>query len=375
MLGLLAVRNLFHDKIRFAVTIIGVVFSVVLLAVQLGLFVGFASTTSNVIDHSGADLWITRQGVPFIEVAAPFSETKLFRARAIPGVARAEKYVVHFSEWKLPNGDRQNCEIIAFDPDSDLGGPWNIVEGSRDDLRQPNTVMIDRFYAERLGATKIGTTVEIARARAKVVGFTEGIRTFTTTPPVFTSIRNTAGYTGIPRSMAQFILVNVQPGANVEAVRVALKKDLGGVEVWTRDGFAGQNRQYWMFGTGAGIAVLAGALLGLLVGVVVVAQTIYAATMDHLREFGTLKAIGATNWFVYSIILQQAVLSAVIGYAIALGISLFIAAKAGNTGANIILTPPTLAGLFVITVAMCMAAALISINKVTKLDPAIVFKG
>lgn len=371
----LAVKNLFHDKIRLAVTIVGIVFSVVLVAMQAGLFMGFTTTTSNIIDHSGADIWIMSKGVPFIEAAPPFPEQRLFRVRAMPEVVEAEKYIVQFSMWKLPSGAHENCEIVGFNPDSALGGPWNVVEGSIDDLRLPYTVMIDRFYAERLGATRIGDMVEIAKTRARVVGFTSGIRTFTTTPLVFTSIRNASAYTGIPDDKAQFVLVRTKPGTDIRALTTAMSTELSGVDVWSRQEFAARTTNYWMFGTGAGIAVIAGGLLGLLVGVVIVAQTIYAATMDHLREFGTLKAIGASNWFVYRVIFTQAVISAVLGYVIAVAIALVLASKGQQGGANIVLSAPMWAGLFVLTVVMCLTAATVSIRKVMKLDPAMVFKG
>lgn len=374
-MSLLAIRNLFHDKLRLAVTLTGIVFSVVLVAVQAGMFIGFTNTTANIIENSGADFWITKKGVPFIEVAPPFSEQKLHRARAVPGVAEAHKYIVQFTGWKIHTGEQQNCELVGFDPASSMGGPWNVVEGNAEDLRQPFTVMIDRFYAKRLGAEKVGDTVEIARNRARIVGFTEGIRTFTTTPLVFASLKNARHYTGIPDDMAQFVLVKASPGTDLPKLQALLQQELTGVEVWTREGFARATTNYWMFGTGAGIAVILGALLGLLVGVVVVAQTIYAATMDHIRDFGTLKAMGASNWYVYRVIFLQAIVSAVIGYGIAMAFVLFVADKAAAGGANIVLPAWVLAGVFVVTVLMCLTAALVSINRVTKIDPAIVFKG
>jgi putative ABC transport system permease protein len=130
-----------------------------------------------------------------------------------------------------------------------------------------------------------------------------------------------------------------------------------------------------MFGTGAGITVLIAAVLGLLVGVVVVAQTIYSATVDHLREYGTLKAMGATNGYLYRVILTQAAISAVGGYGAGIAIALAAsrASLAGTTA--IIIEPPLAAALFVLTLVMCLAASLVSINKVTRLDPALVFKG
>src|SRR5579883_684584 len=142
----LAIRNLFHDKIRLAVTLTGIVFSVVVVAVQTGLFLGFTTTTSNVIDNSGADFWVTSKGVKYIEVGVPFSEKKLYHARAVEGVHEAEKYIVRFGQWKRPDGANESCEVIGFDPDTTLGGPWRIAEGSVRDLKLQDTVMVDRFY-------------------------------------------------------------------------------------------------------------------------------------------------------------------------------------------------------------------------------------
>jgi putative ABC transport system permease protein len=130
-----------------------------------------------------------------------------------------------------------------------------------------------------------------------------------------------------------------------------------------------------MFTTGAGVAVLLAALLGLVVGVVVVAQTIYATTMDHLREYGTLKAMGASNGYLYRVIIQQAVISAVTGYALAMGVSLLVVQGSQHGGAAILLPLPMAVGMLGLTLAMCIGAALVSINKVTRLDPAMVFKG
>ena len=132
---------------------------------------------------------------------------------------------------------------------------------------------------------------------------------------------------------------------------------------------------YWMFGTGAGVTVIIAAVLGLLVGVVVVAQTIYAATIDHIREFGTLKAMGATNGYIYRIILQQAAISAVIGYGVGIVLAILAEHSSRHGGANIVLPVPVRAGLFGLTLLMCVSAAMVSINKVTKIDPAMVFRG
>ena len=375
MMASLAVRNLFHDKVRLAVTLTGIIFAVVLVAVQTGLFIGFTATTSNVIDNSGADLWIMSKGVKYIEVGKPFSEKQYYHARAVPGVADVQKSIVRFGQWKHPDGSDKNCELIGVDPESRLGGPWALVEGSVSSLKLPDTVIIDRFYAEKLGAAHLGDTVEIRNIRARVVGFTRGIRTFTTSPLVFTSLKNAEHYASLPDNQQVYLLVKVTPGADVEAVRRALLSSLRNVDVFTTAEFSAKTTNYWMFSTGAGITVIMAAVLGLLVGVVVVAQTIYAATIDHIREFGTLKAMGATNRYIYRIILQQAAISAVIGYGVGIVIASAVAASSRNGGANILLPGAVRAGLFGLTVLMCMSAAMVSINKVTRIDPAMVFKG
>jgi putative ABC transport system permease protein len=176
--------------------------------------------------------------------------------------------------------------------------------------------------------------------RARVVGTTHGIRSFTTSPYVFTTFKNAQSFTGLQEDQTEFILVRAQPGVNLEQLQRDLRGRLHDVDVLTTAQFSGMTRFYWMFTTGAGVAVLLAALLGLIVGVVVVTQTIYATTMDHLREYGTLKAIGAPNSYVYRVILQQAGMSAVLGYAIGITVSFFVVRGARQGGASILLPWP-----------------------------------
>ena len=119
----LARRNLFHDKVRLIVTVTGIVFAVVLIVVELGLFVGFTETTSSLIDHSGADLWVTSKHVPYVELGVPFSERKLYQVRAVPGVKEAQKIISRWTQWKRANGQQESVQIVGIDPDSTLARP------------------------------------------------------------------------------------------------------------------------------------------------------------------------------------------------------------------------------------------------------------
>jgi len=371
----LAQRNLTHDKIRLTVTLTGIVFAVVLIVVELGLFVGFTVTTSGIIDQSKVDLWIVSKGTPYIEQGSAFSERKLYQVLATPGVAHADKFIVRFSNWKTPQGAQEGIQIVGFNPYTGVGGPWNLVEGKVEDLKTADAVMVDEIYKKKLGVTKVGETFEINGRRARVVGFTRGIRAFTTTPYVFTSFKNAQAYTGIAEDQTFFILVRALPGTNMAALQQGLLSRLRDVDVLTTETFSSMTRIYWMFTTGAGVAVLIAALLGLVVGVVVVAQTIYATTMDHIREYGTLKAMGAPNRYIYRVIITQAGMSAVAGYVLAMFVSVFIVRASRSGGAAILMPWQMAVGIFFLTLLMCVSAAVVSINKVTSLDPAMVFRG
>ncbi len=368
-------RNLIHDKVRLGVTLTGIVFAVVLIVVELGLFVGFTTTTSGLIDQSRADLWIAAARVGYVEVGVPFSERKLYTVLKTPGVEHATNYVARFTQWKRPDGRQESVQIVGFDPDQALGGPWNVVSGNQHLLEEADNVIIDELYKDKLGVDHLNQVVEIAGRRARVVGFTRGIRSFTTSPYVFTSFKSAQAYANIPVEQTMFMLVALAPGADVDAVRSRLQAQLPDSDVHTTSEFSSMTRQYWMFTTGAGVAVLLAAALGLVVGVVVVAQTIYATTMDHLKEYGTLKAMGASNSYLYRVIIEQAVASAVVGYVLAMGVS-YVVVKGSQSGGAAILVPPQMViGMFGLTILMCVGAALVSINKVTRLDPAMVFKG
>ena len=371
----LAQRNLFHDKVRLTVTLTGIVFSVVLIVVQLGLFFGFTTATSNLIDHSGADLWVTSKNVPYVEQGVAFSERKLNQVRAVPGVADAQKLIAHWTQWKRHDGGEDSVQIVGINVDDPMERPWNLVEGRVEDLKSPDAVILDVLYKQKLGVTQVGEVFEIGGHRARVVGFTRGIRSFTTSPYVFTSFKNAQNYTNLREDQTYFVLVKVAPGADVRQVRRDLLAHVTDVEVFTTGEFSHMTTFYWMFTTGAGVAVLIAAVLGLVVGFVVVAQTIYATTMDHLREFGTLKAMGAPNSYVYKVIMKQAAISAVIGYGLGMIVSVFVVRASQEGGAAILMPTSMAVGMFFLTLLMCVGAGLVSINKVTRIDPAMVFKG
>ncbi|MEZ5427865.1 MAG: ABC transporter permease [Pyrinomonadaceae bacterium] len=371
----LAWKNLFHDKIRLIVTLTGVIFAVVLFSVQIGLFFGFRRATSDIVDHSNADLWVTGKDAKYLENGVRFNSSKKYKVLGIDDVAEVEEFAADFSQWKVSSGSEEGILLIGFNPRKNLGAPWNLTAGKISDLEQPDTVIIDELYKDKLKVSEIGESVEILGKRARVVGFTRGIRTFTTSPAVFTSFKNAQEYRDLHDDKTYYLLVKARPGADLRELKRTLRMSLSDVEVYSQEEFSRSTQNYWMFGTGAGVTVLIAAVLGLIVGVVVVAQTIYSATVDHIREYGTLKAMGASNFYLYRVIISQAAISAVLGYGFGISIALLVSYISQQGKTAIILPDWVVAILFGLTFLMCIGASVISINKVTRIDPAMVFKG
>jgi len=369
----LAARNLFHDRLRFVATIIGIVFSIVLVTVQMGLFVSFGRMVTTMIEHASADLWIVPLGTKNFEAPSPMDEVERARALSVEGVTDAIPILVSFAQWRMADGGTTPIFIIGSDPKIRGLHPWNIVAGKLDALLIPDAVAIDQSYFERLGSKGLGDTAEIRDRRAQVQVVTQGIRSFTTTPFIFTTLDRARTYTGTPRNKANYLLVHVAAGTDVETVRGRLQKALAKAEALTPAEFGDRSRSFWLFGTGAGAALFGGALLGVIVGTVIVAQTLYASTKDHINEFATLRAIGSSGRYIYTVIIIQALLSAVIGFCIAAAIGLVIVKVTAESALPVFMPPTLTASLFVLTVAMCVFSAITAIAQVVRMDPAMVF--
>ncbi len=375
MIAVIAYRNLCHDRVRLLVTLTGIVFAVVLVTMQCGLFLGFVTTISGVVDHSRADVWVASRGVKTFDIAMSMPESRYAEVLAVPGVEKAARMVVDFAFWKKPGGGQESIEIVAVDTHKGMGGPWALVQGDVGVLDADDAVIVDQLYLEKLGVTSLGQEAEIISHRARVMGFTRGIRSFTTSPYVFTAYRNGKYYSRFPQGEITYVLVKTAPGHTPEEVRNAINARVANVDAFTRDEFSTKTRMYWMMSTGAGAALVLAAVLGFIVGMVVVAQTLYATTMDHLAEFATLKAMGAPNAYITRILAVQACIGAGLGYGIGMAICLLVVELRRFGDAAIILPWQLALGIFAITLFMCLAASLISISKIKYIDPAVVFRG
>ena len=373
MILTLAFRNLFHDRIRLAVTLIGILFSIVLVAVQLGLYLGSSNMITANIDHANADLWITVYGAKSFEDGGMLlTSRERHQALATPGVKAVIPLVVRFAEWRKPAGG--STRVVVVGTDAEDGGlvPFNLVEGTWEDIKAPEAVAVDRTYLSELGINGMGDTAQAANGRVRVRALTDGVRSFTQSPYMYTTL-NRARALFAEGDGTTFYLVQLEPGADVGKVRADLRGRLEGAEVLTKQEFRDRSLKQWLFRTGAGVALIGGALLGSLVGTVIVAQTLYSSTKDHLSEFATLRALGSSSGYIHRVILTQAALSAVIGYALGMSIALGVLVLSRGSALPLVMTPGLAFWLFTLTVGMCAISALSAIVKVTKIDPATVF--
>jgi putative ABC transport system permease protein len=373
MILTLAFRNLFHDRVRLAVTLVGILFSIVLVAVQLGLYLGSSNMITENIDRAKADLWITVYGAKSFEDGGMLlTSRERHQALATPGVKAVIPLVVRFAEWRKPEGG--STRVVVVGTDAEDGGlvPFKMIKGTWEDIKSPEAVAVDRTYLNELGIKGMGDTAQIMTGRVRVRALTDGIRSFTQSPYAYTTLNRARTLFG-EGDGTTFYLVQLEPGANIQKVRTDLQSRLEGAEVLTKQEFRDRSLKQWLFRTGAGVALIGGALLGSLVGTVIVAQTLYSSTKDHLSEFATLRALGSSSGYIHQVILAQAGMSAVIGYILGMTIALGVLVASKNSALPLVMTPGLAFWLFTLTVGMCAISALSAIVKVTKIDPATVF--
>ncbi len=369
----LAWRNLSHDRLRFAVTVIGIVFAVFLMVFQGSLLVGFVNAASRMIDASDADIWIAARGVPCFEYPALLPNRFRELAQGVPGVATVNRVVTGATSWQAPSGARQLVVLVGAEAGAGRNFPLPRLHAEADTM-SPDAVLIDRSNAVPLEATATPIEVEINRRRAHVERAIEGFGSFLGSPYVFAAYADAVSYLGLGSEETMYLLVHIASGYAVEAVRRDLQARLPEADVWTRAAFAKRSRDFWLNQTGSGGAISLAGLLGFLVGLVVVSQTIYSTTMDNLEEFATLKALGASRGYVQGVVLTQALASGVVGSLIGLAVTLPLL-RLARQGIAWIHTPWwLLAGMILVSLLMCGLASLVSIRKAVTVEPGRVFR-
>lgn len=371
----LALKNILHDRLRSAMTLAGVAFAVTLVFVQIGLFLGLLSNASVTIENLSADLWITSRNTPNVDFAHAFPEARVQRVRSVQGVERADNLAVAFLNVALPNGAEEGLLVYGLEDFSRWNIPWKVEGGQVEDLRRGDYMMLDASAERRYGPFAVGDYREVSGRRLKIIGRTHEALSFTTTPIGFMDIRMAQQLAGSRLDQkVTYILVRLAPGADATAVKAEIQRRLPFNDVYTRQEWSDRSRGYWVASTGIGLNMYITVFLGCLVGVVVVAQTLYTSTLEHLREFGTVKAIGGSNRDIYAILGTQAVIAAVVGFLLGAGNALLLAPVMASIRLRLILPPALWLAVFAGTLLLCLVASMVSFRKVAKIDPALVFR-
>jgi putative ABC transport system permease protein len=372
----LATRLAFHNRARLLVTLFGVVFSAYLTLAETALYIGMMENATSIIRHSGADLWVASKGVQNFDFAKPFPDERLKLAQGRAELAWAKLISLSWGFLKLPDGAQELVEIIGYDPAAPVGGPWDMASGAPGDVGGGENMIVDESAAQRLGELRLGSLWELNDRSIKLVGLSRSAKTFTTAPIVFTSYRLAQDMTpDVSRqAAAAYIAIKLRNPADVERVAKALRHDLPDNEILTTSAFVERTILYWTVQTGMGAAFCLTAVLGLVVGAGTIGQTVFANTMEHLGEFATLKAMGATARDLNTIILAQAAIDASVGFWIATPLALLSKAPLEKTGVTLAVDLKLIAALFCVTLAVALAAAYFSIRRVQNLDPATVFR-
>ncbi len=372
----LALKTLVHDKLRFFITVSGVAFAVTLVFVQVGLFMGLMDNATVTIRKMDADIWVTSRNTPNIDFAHAFPESLVQRARAVPGVAEADNLIVWFMNMNLPSGAQEGVEVYALEDFTKWNIPWKVSEGNLDDLRRGNFVFLDDSGIRRFGPFQVGEYREILGRKLRIIGRTQEAESFTTTPMVFMDYELAQALNPDElQNRTTYMIVRLEPDADAAAVKSELARLLPYNDVYTRDEWAAQSKRYWVESTGLGLNMYLTVFLGCLVGIVVVAQTLYSSTMEHLREFGTVKAIGGSNADIYTILIKQASIAAVVGFVLGAAMAYAMRPAIASINLKLIITPELAAAVFAGSIVMCLASALVSFRKVAAIDPALVFRG
>ncbi len=381
-MNFVALRMLTHDRAKYLGLIFAIAFSTFLLENQTSIFASIMKRTSNLIlDVTDADIWVMDKKTEYIDEVKPLTDNDLYRVRGVPGVQWAVRLFKGQPRAKAPDGSFRIVIMMGLDDSSLVGAPSRdkMILGSVEDLRQPESAIIDRagYYFLFPGQPlALGKTLELNDSRVRIVGIAEASAPFLTAPIMFSRYSQAIKFVGRERNQLSFVLVKGQPGVSVSDLcqRIEEQTNLRAV---TGTGFAWQTIRYYLKNTGIPVNFGITIAIALIVGTVVAGQTFYIFTIENLKQFGALKAIGVTNRRIVGMILLQALSVVAIGYAIGSGMAAaFFAITLRNIPTRgIVLLWQNMLGVGGAMLLAVFLASLLSIRRVLVLEPAVVFRG
>ncbi len=387
---------LIGDRAKYLGIIMGLTFASLLITQQAAIFVGLMERTYNAITDVGLpDIWVMDPEVQFVDDIKPIQDTQLLRVRGVPDVDWAVPlYKGLLKARQLPNrlsgkpagqekANFQTCIVMGLDDTSLIGGPPKMLKGTLADLRRADSIIVDYVGASTKLATPqpdgkknpldVGDTLELNDHRATVVGICEVARTFQSQPVVYTTFSRALTFAPRERRMLSFVLVKAKPGVDPNQLCRTIHERTG-LAAYTQKGFIDKTYYYYMKQTGIPVNFFIAIALGFIVGTAIAGQTFYNFTLDNLRHFGALKAMGAANGLLLRMILLQSLLVGAIGYGVGVGLASLLGFLTKKTELAFKMPWQLLLMSAGAVLLICIASAFISIIKVFRLEPAIVFK-
>jgi putative ABC transport system permease protein len=381
----IALKMLLGDRAKYFGMIVGLTFASLLITQQSAIFIGImARTFSFLTDVSLPQLWVVDPRVQHIEDIKPLQDTEVFRVRGVPGVQWAVGMYKGLLRARLTNGTFQSCVVIGLDDETLIGGPARMLAGTLADLRRSDGIIVDAAAARGKLARilpdghteplRVGDTLELNDRRAVVVGLCEVTATFQANPVLYTTYSRALTFAPPERKLLSFVAATAIPGVPTRQVCAQIEQ-ITGLKAYTREEFKRLTLLYILKNTGIPINFLTAVILGFIVGITVAGQTFYNFTLDNLRYFGTLKAMGASDRMLLRMILLQALVVGGVGYGLGVGAA---AAWGSILSAHTQLAfrlPWQLLALSAGAILLiCLTSAALSIRKVIRLEPAMVFR-
>jgi putative ABC transport system permease protein len=368
---LLAIKSMLADRGKLLTSLLGVSFAVVLVNLQGGLLVGLLKKASLLIDHSQADIWVGHRHMSNVDMGDFIPERWVDRIRSVDGVERADPYLIAGSMAAMRDGRSELVVIIGCDPASLLGNAWVMEEGNPEAIRHPDGVLVDVHAVETLGGCKVGDTLELNGHRAVVVGLTRGIVGFTNNPYIFTTLERSRRYVqGVPPDHCSYFLVKAQPHAKIPELCERLRDRVTELDVHEKATYSWICKHFWLTRTGVGMSFGLATFLGLLIGLAVTAETLYASVSERIKEFATLKAMGADDSYVARFLVTQALSTAALGSIFGLAGAVVFGQSISNPAAPVMLTWWVSGISVILIVIVCLIAAWLPYQRIRQIDPA-----
>lgn len=359
--------------------VLGISFASLLISQQASIFCGLMSlTASQVRDIQGARIWVMDPNVQFVDDIKPMRDSALLRVRGVPGVAWAVNLYKGLGRARMATGTFQQVVLLGLDDATLVGAPTEIIAGDLSSLRRPDAVLMDERGARQLWPDdpfRLGRTFEMNDRRAIVVGICKASRTFQTFPIIYTRYSQALRYVPRERKVLSFVLAEPREGESVSGVCQRIERQTG-FQALTNEQFAWKTIEYYLRRTGIPVNFGITVVLGFIVGTAVAGQTFYLFTVENLRQFGALKAIGATHRQIVTMLLSQAILVGLIGYGLGVGAAALFGELAKTQSKLAFYMPwQVLVGTGLSVVVMLILSSLVSLRRVLILEPAVVFKG